>query len=56
MIFNIMPYIMAKKYGDSIEELQAKTAALENQIGDIDTALDGLHAYAQAFISGGKAS
>lgn len=33
--------------------LESRVSALENQIGDIDTALDELHAYAQSLVSGG---
>lgn len=40
--------------GASIEELQAKTAALETQIGEISAALAQLHEYAQSLIGGSE--
>ena len=41
--------------GDVLDDLIKDVEEIEAKIGDIDTALDELHAYAEALISGGAA-
>jgi hypothetical protein len=44
---------VANGVGDALANIDHQLAALEKSVGDIDTAFDELHAYAQALVSGG---